>query len=194
VVLVSRFAKKKLLSEPLAPAAMEHAPAAPTPEQLRRGTPWCWVVCNQCMPPCARCIRAADHQVGARRLERHTSPIGALHQVRPQRRGPTAPELGWHGSRLGAFFDAVMSGRGRCEFTHIPDRSPRLSYSRRAVRTCAGCLTVRCGSPSGAVHRIWAGPGGSGRRSRLSLCSKVFAKGAKRHTASGRGLLANGWR
>jgi hypothetical protein len=21
----------------------------PTLEQLRRGTPWCWIVCNQCM-------------------------------------------------------------------------------------------------------------------------------------------------
>jgi hypothetical protein len=29
-------------------AGMERAPAVPTLEQLRRGTPWCWVVCEQC--------------------------------------------------------------------------------------------------------------------------------------------------
>ena len=28
---------------------MKTAPAAPTLEQLRRGTPWCWVVCEKCL-------------------------------------------------------------------------------------------------------------------------------------------------
>ena len=28
---------------------MKYAPAAPTLEQLRRGTPWCWVVCEKCL-------------------------------------------------------------------------------------------------------------------------------------------------
>jgi hypothetical protein len=30
-------------------AGMKHAPAAPTLEQLRRGHPWCWVVCEGCL-------------------------------------------------------------------------------------------------------------------------------------------------
>ena len=29
--------------------ATERAPAAPTLEQLRRGTPWCWVVSEHCL-------------------------------------------------------------------------------------------------------------------------------------------------
>jgi hypothetical protein len=28
---------------------MKTAPEAPTLEQLRRGTPWCWVVCERCL-------------------------------------------------------------------------------------------------------------------------------------------------
>jgi hypothetical protein len=28
---------------------MKHAQAAPTLEQLRRGHPWCWVVCERCL-------------------------------------------------------------------------------------------------------------------------------------------------
>jgi hypothetical protein len=30
-------------------AGMKTATAAPTLEQLRRGTPWCWVVCEHCL-------------------------------------------------------------------------------------------------------------------------------------------------
>ena len=30
-------------------AGMKHTPAAPTLEQLRRGHPWCWVVCERCL-------------------------------------------------------------------------------------------------------------------------------------------------
>jgi hypothetical protein len=28
---------------------MKSKPQAPTLEQLRRGTPWCWVVCEHCL-------------------------------------------------------------------------------------------------------------------------------------------------
>jgi hypothetical protein len=44
--------------------------------------------------PDAGGLRTADHPMGTRRVERHASPIGALHQVRAQGRGPTATELG----------------------------------------------------------------------------------------------------
>ena len=43
------FSDDKMRAMTITLCDMERAPAAPTLEQLRRGTPWCWVVCNQCM-------------------------------------------------------------------------------------------------------------------------------------------------
>jgi hypothetical protein len=52
--------------------------------------------------PQARGIRPVHHQVGAGRIERHASPLGALHQVRSQGRGFAASELGRNGLGVGA--------------------------------------------------------------------------------------------
>ena len=79
----------------------------------------------------------------------------------------------------------------------VGTRSPRLSYSRRAVRTCAGCLTVRCGSPSAlgqftAYGLARAGAAADAARA-FSLCPKGFCQ-TREMRRPGRGLLANDWR
>ena len=73
---------------------MERAPTIPTLEQLRRGHPWCWVVCERCLhrrpvafvPFIIRWGPDASSDI-LRRSARCTN---------------TAPELGGHGPRLGA--------------------------------------------------------------------------------------------
>jgi hypothetical protein len=57
---------------------MKHAPAAPTLEQVRRGHPWCWVVCERCLHRTPVAFVPFIIRWG-RRIERHTALIRALH-------------------------------------------------------------------------------------------------------------------
>ena len=58
-------------------------------------------------------IRVADYSLGAVGLVQPNSPIGALHQVRRQRRNPAAPVLGRHGSGVGAVPARISCKDGR---------------------------------------------------------------------------------
>jgi hypothetical protein len=78
----------------------------PTLEELRRGTPWRWVVCEHCM----RRWHSVRLSSGGGRTHRATCfAIGTLHQVRPQGCGASTPELGGDGSGMGAVPSATVN-------------------------------------------------------------------------------------
>ena len=57
---------------------MRRDPPVPTLEQLRRGTPWTWVVLRA-LPVSQACrIHSSDYSLGSGRLQRHPASLGTL--------------------------------------------------------------------------------------------------------------------
>jgi hypothetical protein len=58
-----------------------NAPPRPSLAELRRGTPWFWLVCDRCLHR-APTLSPRGSSDGTECLERSTAPHGALQQLR----------------------------------------------------------------------------------------------------------------
>jgi len=75
-------------------AGMKAETSSPSPAQLRRDCPWCRVVCERCLHRKLVAFVPLIIRWEAASLERSSSAIGALRQVRRKGRDPAAPFLG----------------------------------------------------------------------------------------------------
>src|SRR5262249_34445726 len=92
-------------------AGMKHEAPAPILEQLRRGHPWCWVVCERCMHRKAVAFAPLIILWRAGGLKRSASAIGAPREVWGEGSCLAAPELGRHGPWVGTVSRVIVAKR-----------------------------------------------------------------------------------
>ena len=114
-------------------ASMKHEAPAPILEQLRRGHPWCWVVCERCMHRKAVAFAPLIILWRAGGLKRSASAIGAPREVWGEGSCLAAPELGRHGPWVGTVSRVIVAKRLGPLSTEEP---PKALCRRRQSESC----------------------------------------------------------